>query len=289
MRDTIVRAIGRLLRLIPASMPGKYRLADAMLAPLGRGPAVVKGAFDLLYHCPSLAEPIVRGIVRDGLYEPATHAALCAHLPPQGVFLDIGANIGALCLPVARARPDCRVYAIEASPTIAANLSRNIATNSQANVIAFNMFIGATDGATTEFYNAPSEKFGMGSAGAQFGAEATVLPVRTIDAMLAEGKLPPPDVIKLDIEGAEYLALKGGESLLSSPRPPRAVIFEFADWAERRLGLAIGASQTFLMERGYRLYDVARPKVELQQPVRAGTAMLLAISDAATSRSSVSL
>jgi hypothetical protein len=37
--------------------------------------------------------------------------------------------------------------------------------------------------------------------------------------MLAEGKLAPPDVMKIDVEGAEYAVLCGAKTLLETHRP----------------------------------------------------------------------
>jgi hypothetical protein len=41
----------------------------------------------------------------------------------------------------------------------------------------------------------------------------------SLDTLLADGQLDPPDVIKLDVEGAEYEALRGGRDLLEAHRP----------------------------------------------------------------------
>ncbi len=40
-----------------------------------------------------------------------------------------------------------------------------------------------------------------------------------LDEMLSEGKISPPDYIKVDVEGAEYLALSGAVKLLAEYHP----------------------------------------------------------------------
>lgn len=251
---------------------------NALIGLFGAGPAMLRGRFDITYFVPSLAEPIARGILSDGLYEPMTHAAILEFLPLDGTFLDIGANIGAISLPIAIVRPLASVIAIEASPTIYPVFTANIAQNELTNINALNFFVGKSDGADTMFYEAPGSKFGMGSAGAQFGAGGIHLPVHSIDALLARGDLCAPDVIKIDIEGAEYLALSGSASLLASDRRPRAVIFEFNDWAEERLGLMPGASQELMLSFGYKLYDLSDRAKRILEPVRRGALMVIAVS-----------
>ena len=47
-----------------------------------------------------------------------------------------------------------------------------------------------------------------------------------IDNALERGELPVPDMVKVDIEGAEILALNGMRKLLASDRAPKAVFME---------------------------------------------------------------
>ena len=278
MRNAIIEAGSDLLGKLPSKFRGRTRMMNALIGMLGAGPAILRGKYDLSYIVPSLAEPIARGIISDGYYEPVTHAAILEFLPSDGTFLDIGANIGAISLPVAQARARAKVFAIEASPTIYPILTANVARNALTNVCALNFFAGKDDGGDTMFFEAPGSKFGMGSAGPQFGGGGIHLPVHSIDALLARGDLDLPDVIKIDIEGAEYLALSGGASLLASDRRPRAVIFEFNDWAEKRLGLAPGASQELMLSFGYELYDLSDRTKRILEPARRGALMVLALS-----------
>ncbi len=94
------------------------------------------------------------------------------------------------------------------------------------------------------------------SDGAGDAVEAPVHRVTTLVEML---RLPPPDLVKLDIEGAEYGVLP---DLLSSGLRPRQILVEFHHrWRE------IGAGRTrealaLLQRHGYRIVDVAASGME---------------------------
>ena len=228
--------------------------------------------------CLSLAEPISLGLFASGVYEPVTVAAILEALTPTGVFLDVGANIGAIALPLAAQRPGAKVVCIEASPDIAAVLRRNIAANGRANGDVIECLAGEAERGEVAFYRAPAEKFGMGSIGPQFGAAPIALPQRTLDGVLDELGIETVDVVKLDIEGAELGDLRGLARRLAAPRP--TIVFEFSDWAEQRIpGQTPGEAQALLMSLGYRLYPLPRGAGDtpLETPLTAGGAMLLAI------------
>src|SRR5660398_329033 len=58
----------------------------------------------------------------------------------------------------------------------------------------------------------------------QTGSRAAIeVQTRAIDEALSSGVLPEPDIVKLDIEGAEGLALTGMRQLLTSPGRPRTI------------------------------------------------------------------
>lgn len=123
----------------------------------------------------------------------------------------------------------------------------------------------------------------MGSVGPQFGPSPLTLVQRPLDAVLDELAIDDVDVVKLDIEGAEFGALQGLWRRLTSPRPP-AIVFEFADWAETRIdGQAAGSAQQFLLSLGYHLFRLARgggPGERFERPVTAGSTRILALPSA---------
>jgi tRNA G46 methylase TrmB len=64
-------------------------------------------------------------------------SAACA-----GDLIDVGANIGAICLPFARDNPSSQVVAIEAHPGVAALLRWNVTANDLTNVTVLDAVAG---------------------------------------------------------------------------------------------------------------------------------------------------
>jgi FkbM family methyltransferase len=217
---SLLNAVSRIMRALPDGMPGKSRLARlalrSFIADTNRS---IRDKFGNDMLLPSLREPISLGIFASGAYEPDTLSAILAHLPASGVFLDVGANIGAIALPIAAQRPQANIVCVEADHQIASVLCQN-ALNNHRYITIVECVAGAESG-SVPFFPTPIDKFGMGSIGPQFATSCDVLQQRTLDDLLDELHIDHVDVAKLDIEGAEYGALCGLHRRLTSPSPPR--------------------------------------------------------------------
>lgn len=271
--------IRRSLRCIPNEMRGKTRITRLALRLLpNRLQVRVPDSYGNQIWCPSLDEPIAIGLFGAGVYEPDTLAAILSRLPSDGVYIDVGANVGAIALPVAAQRPAARIVCVEADPQIAAILRRNVAENLRSNVAVIECVAGS-EAKPVSFYGAPVSKFGMGSIGPQFDAPPISLEQRALDSILDELGIEDVHAVKIDIEGAELGALRGLAHRLTRPNRP-TVVFEFSDWAEARVaGQSAGDAQRYLMSIGYRLFRLERGgarRPALDSPLTRGAAMILA-------------
>src|SRR5262245_41608878 len=280
MVEAIVSTLSVALRLIPDRLPGKTRLGRMLLRPFRpHAPAVLRDRAGCIYVLPSYAEPMAQQIFTFGGYEHGTQQTILKFLPERGSFVDVGANIGTLAIPIAKARPYASITCIEADPRIYRLLQENINRNGCGHVHLMSCVAGPTHD-QVPFYQAPDDQFGMGSLGPQFNSAPVMLEQRSLDTILTAMNISRIDVIKIDVEGAEFGVLRGAERVLASERPP-VIVFEFADWAETRIPEQhAGDAQEFLLGRGYHLFPLGagkQPQEKLVAPLRHGSAMLLAI------------
>ncbi len=158
-----------------------------------------------------------------GTYEPELQAAIRELVRPGGVAYDVGANIGYVTLLLAKAAGEAgRVFAFEALPDNASRWQKNIDSNGCS--ARAHLFAGAVTQAAgpVSFLVHASGGMGkvVGSAGRrdQYQAEVTVAGI-SLDEFVYKLGNPMPQVIKMDIEGGEVLALPGMARLLIEARP----------------------------------------------------------------------
>lgn len=278
--DWRVAATAKVLHAFPKNIRGRWRLARAMLGThVSSRDIRLTSRSGNVFVVPSLAEPVAFSLFVDGEYEPDTMALIASKLPSNGAFIDIGANVGLFTVQVAdKLGSGGQVLAIEASASVHAYLVENVRASGRHNVLIENVAVTAGGSSHTEFYEAPSHSFGMGSRAPQFHATPTSRPSASLDELLRRTKFPVPDVIKVDVEGFEADVFRGGMNCLKGAHAP-IVIFEFVDWAEARSGGVVGEAQRLLFDIGYELRVLERGgslSPALESPLLDGTAMLVA-------------
>jgi FkbM family methyltransferase len=158
-----------------------------------------------------------------GTYEPELQAALCEFLKPGMTVYDVGANIGYITLMLAhQTGANGKVFAFEALPVNIERIQKNISLNKLTNVTVVSGAVLDKTGSVTFYVH---ESVGMGKAAgsagrreAQYKAEITV-PGLSLDEFVYGDGNPLPDVIKMDIEGGEVLALPGMKRILHEHHP----------------------------------------------------------------------
>jgi FkbM family methyltransferase len=173
-------------------------------------------------------------ILRTGEWQPEVWNALQPSLDNGSVFFDVGAHIGYFSMKAARLVGDTgRVLAFEPNPETLKLLSDNVAANSAQNVTVEPIACTDTE-QTLTFYAAAVENTGMSSLSKKNaevdGAAPKTYNVRgrPIDDVVRELNLARVDAMKLDVEGAEVLVLRGSVETLKRFHP-KLVIEEIPD------------------------------------------------------------
>lgn len=133
-------------------------------------------------------------------------------------LLDIGANIGLGSLYLRRLYPQAKLDGLEPAPAEADLCAKNYASWGGATL--HRCAAGAEDGKDVEFAVNADRTGGqhLAEAGDETGWQKMKVTMRRVDAMIDAGELPPPDLVKMDIEGAEAAALEGFGRYLSHPQ-----------------------------------------------------------------------
>jgi FkbM family methyltransferase len=259
--------IEKLFRKLPL-FKGKQTLARLLFrkSVANKRSFWVRGKQNCEYLLPNLIENIGFEIFINGVYEEETSDFFADAIPLNGVFLDLGANIGAISIPLIKKRKDIKVVCVEAAPWIFTFLQKNLDRNHATNTIAINKALYYTDNEEINFYS-QDDKFGKGSLSPVFSDEIIKVKTIKIDSLLKELNISKPDIIKIDVEGYEYHVFKGATELLSRKDAPD-IVFEFVDWAEENAkGIAVGAAQKILIDMGYRIYHFNKQKKQMKESV----------------------
>jgi FkbM family methyltransferase len=146
-------------------------------------------------------------------------AALDRRIAPGMTVVDVGAHVGLHTLPFSREVGKAgRVIAVEPSPANAALLRKHLIWNGCENVAVVEAAVGEHAGYIEfAFRPDPTDPGGFANSVAyDIGGDKARVKVATIDE-ICRGLMP--NVIKIDIEGAELLAIRGAREVLSRSSP----------------------------------------------------------------------
>jgi FkbM family methyltransferase len=159
-----------------------------------------------------------------GTYEPDLQAAVADLVGPGMLVYDVGANIGYISLLLARRVGDTgHVYAFEALPANLQRLRLNLELSGLSARLTVVPAAVVEQKRPVSFLVGPSGGMGKaaGSAGRQDVVYSQALEVNglSLDEFVYSDGHPPPQVVKMDIEGGEVLALPGMSRLLVEAPP----------------------------------------------------------------------
>lgn len=156
-----------------------------------------------------------------GAYEPETRGAILRLTRPGMTAYDIGANVGIFSFLFASIVKDGTVYAFEPERNNYLYFEKSLAMNGARNIVLDRRAIGrATE--TARF-----DRRGGAFSGRLVGDRPGYKPTRNIarvetvsvDFLVAEEGYRAPDIVKIDVEGNEYMVLEGMRNILMTHGP----------------------------------------------------------------------
>jgi FkbM family methyltransferase len=239
--------MGRLARLVraPLRLVPRHRPLPVLTGPL-RGARWLPGSSTLGCWL--------------GIYERPSQRLFSSQLAAGDVVFDVGAHVGFYTLLAARlVGPGGRVVAFEPLARNLDLLARHVDYNHASNVTMIAAAVGETTG---------SERFARGkdpSMGA-LAKDGDVVDLVSIDDLVGRGEVPPPRLVKIDVEGAESRVLAGASATLARYRP--AVLLAAHGWAQwqecsRRLtelGYAVRLVRDGTADGNYSLFAAGAPR-----------------------------
>jgi FkbM family methyltransferase len=220
---------------------------------------------DVLWHAGTqlrlhLDNDLSQTLFSAGMFEPNEFALLDRVLRPGMVFIDGGANEGAYTVfAAARVGPAGRVIAIEPSARERERLKVNIDANGFDNVTVVEAALAEHSGAArltiAEPLHAGQNTLGAFAYAGVGAAGSAEVALTTLDALASKYRLKRVDIMKLDLEGAEYRALSAARRLLARHRP--LIISELSENSLLHQGASAAMLLQLFEDANYRVFAMS--------------------------------
>lgn len=189
-----------------------------------------------------------------GIYEPEFAKAIAQRVKPGDVCYDIGGYRGYMAGVLALAGAS-RVVVFEPLPENIAALQRVAQLNPGLPLQIEQVAVGSNDG-QAQFKIMPDHSMGK-LAGSPFQSDMPAVRVisvklRRLDTLVFENGFAPPNLVKIDVEGAEIYVLNGAARTLREFRP-RVFVEAHSTVLADRCGIKLG-------ELGYHIQQL-EPRV----------------------------
>ena len=194
-----------------------------LLRPTATPPVLVQRAGYALYARPD--DLAVGRHVVYGAYEPEVETVFRSLVQPGMGVVDLGANLGYFTMLAAHlVGPSGYVLAVEPNPDNARLIEASRRLNHFEHVQVAQLAAGRRVGLlmlNPTYSNGTTASIGEGLEAVLAAQTVACAP---LDALVEDGQ--HIGVIKVDVEGAEYIALRGGEGVIARDRP--VIVTEFS-------------------------------------------------------------
>src|SRR5215813_187731 len=166
-----------------------------------------------LWMCLRIQDMTQETILLEDIWDPLLTDLVRKTLGPQAIFIDVGANAGYFTLIAAACVGDSgRVLSIEPNPSIADQLRVNVERSRLSNIIIEQT--ACTDSVETSIetlYIPDESSLGKASLSKSNAGSEESVKVRsaTLDQLILDHALEKVTLVKIDVEGAELMVLRG--------------------------------------------------------------------------------
>jgi FkbM family methyltransferase len=154
-------------------------------------------------------------------YEENVKAEVLEHLPRNGIFFDIGANIGLISLFISRFRKDATIYAFEPSQVTSLALENSVKENNISNIHVIKKGVSNNTQDNISFFIDSKSSGGNSLLRSAISHEVktseSISLVSLDDFIASSGKIP--SVVKVDVQDAEGLVIEGARKLIKENAP----------------------------------------------------------------------
>jgi FkbM family methyltransferase len=181
----------------------------------------------------------------------------------SAVLWDIGANVGAISLPLAAACPNLQIHAFEPSPLVFSRLQTNVDLNPHLTITSHPVALSNQSEMIDFFVSTEPHNSGVGNLAKTSNSNSTPVQVQCYagDLLIEQGLAPAPTFIKIDVEGFEYEVFCGLNSLLKSGSLISQIVFEHEPYRLRDRHLPLTCVTQLLQQHGFQLFVLSETKL----------------------------
>lgn len=235
-----ITALREEVRLLRSAVDGIRSLVGPFGVGMPDGTMLVQTLYGTKYLIDPLDLIIAPNLIVYRQWEADLSSLLTNAATPDMVFVDVGANFGYFtCLMGSKIGRTGRgkVYTVEPNPAMAGLLRKNISINWSMAPIHVSECAAADVEGTMDFAipkNGASNATLRNSATSFHGVDADVInvEVRPLDQIVPAGTIV--DVMKIDVEGHEYLVLEGSQRIISESKDIKIVL----EWSQQQFAAA---------------------------------------------------
>jgi len=190
-----------------------------------------------------------------GMLEAGDIRALKSFIRPGTVVIDVGANIGFFTRLFARSvSQGGKVIAIEPETTNFSRLTAMLAREGLSSTVETLQAVAAEKSGTLKLKINPQHP-----ADHKISDEGTPVKAVSLDDLLAGNHWPPVSLIKIDVQGAEAMVLRGAGEIIRRNRP--ALFLEIDDEGLRALNANAEELFKMLREQGYTIHRIIKGRI----------------------------